>query len=139
MSIFDWFGSKKLSDVLTKTHLIKVHGVRFEIRKINPVDFMNGSKAVSQLFDVYKTNPEKLEEKQLLSNTNKIKDHYADVFMAAVISPKLVRKIEQSDQGVWVENLFSDWDLVSELYQQIMLVTYGKKKMKSLTSLVKGL
>lgn len=136
MGFFNYFTrTRSLVDLLTETHQVKIHGVWFEIRKLGSPDYMSGSKALIQLFDVYKTNTDKqkLEAEAMLQTTKKIKEHYADVFLAAVVSPKLVRNEADSGQGIWVENLFSDWELVNDLYSNIMQITYGKKKMKSLT------
>jgi hypothetical protein len=123
MGVFDWFGTKNLSDVLSKTYKVKVQGVLFELRKIDPTDFMAGNKAMIQLFDTYKTAKEKdLLEAQILQKS-KIRDHYADTFLAAVIEPKLVRSAEDQDKGIWVQNLFSDWEFANELYGKIKLLT----------------
>lgn len=136
MGLLDLFRTRQLSSVLNKTFQVKVHGVLFTVRKIDPISYMAGYKAMIQPFETYKTNPEKTAALNDLTNqSQKMKEHYADVFLSAVIEPKLVRKHEDSDKGIWVENLFSDWELCNDLYGKIMEVTYGKKKMKLLTSL----
>jgi hypothetical protein len=131
MSLLDLFRSRKLSTVLEKTHQVKVHGVKFEIRKINSLDYLNGSKALVQSYDTYKAGSDKTEE--ALVNVNKIKSHYIDVFMASVVKPELSRE-KTSVKGIWVENLLQDWELATDLYAKIMEITYGKKKMRSLIS-----
>ena len=137
MGLFDWFGSRDLASVLLETHKVKVHGVRFELRKLAPLDFIQGTKAIQQTFELYKTKGEQANESELsVESAKKLKDHYADVFLASVISPKLARNPEQ--EGIWVQNLFSDWDLCNELYGEILKITYGKKKLKLLTSLKTG-
>jgi hypothetical protein len=138
MGLLNFFRSKKLSDVLLKTYKVKVQGVLFEIRKIDPVDFIAGYKAIIQPFDTYKTKSAEtkpISPEAMLTQQAKIKEHYADVFLSAVVSPKLVRNVEDNSKGIWVQNLFSDWDLASSLYEKIMEITYGKKKMKLYTSL----
>lgn len=131
MSFLDLFRDRKLSTVLYPTFKVKVHGVKFEIRKLNPLDFLNGSKALLQVYDTYKATT--AEKKQDVINVNKIKEHYVDVFMAAVISPKLSRK-ENTEGAIFVEHLFSDWDFANALYTAIMEMTYGKKKLKQFSS-----
>lgn len=136
MGFLDWVKpSKRLSDVLCRTFKVKVHGVYFEIRKINPVDFIAGTKALAQFYSVYKTQGQKEQEaNSTLANPEKIKEHFADVFLAAVVHPKLVRKEEDKDQGIYVHYLMSDWELAQDLYSKIMEITYGKKKLKLFTS-----
>jgi hypothetical protein len=132
MGLFDFLVTRKLSYVLTQTHKVKIHGVKFELRKLNPLDYMNGSKALTQTFDTYKTvDPDKVSEP--LVNISKIKSHYVDVFMGSVVSPKITRDKDSKD-GIWVENLLIDWDLATDLYSKILELSYGKKKLKSLIS-----
>lgn len=131
MSFLDLFRNQKLSSVLCKTYKVKVQGVKFELRKLNPLDYLNGSKALLQVYDTYKSTS--AEKQADLVNINKIKDHYADVFMASVIEPKLSRKLDEAGT-IYVDNLFSDWDFATDLYAKIMEITYGKKKMKQLVS-----
>lgn len=138
MSFLDLFRTKKLSSVLGRTYRVKVQGVLFELRKVHPLDFINGSKAVQQSFATYKAASEsKLETSEaiLIENHKRLQDHYRDVFMAAVSVPKLTRKPDHNEDEIFVDHLFTDWDFAVELYEAIQIVTYGKKKMKSLTSL----
>lgn len=121
-----WLFSKTLDDVLHGTKKIRVHGVKIEIKKIDPTAYLDGSKAMTQLYDIYKVGKEP-DKEMTQSLMNKVKDHYRDVFMAAVVSPKLRRK---DGEGLLVDNLFTDWDFAHNLYGQIMEYTYGKKKTK---------
>lgn len=134
MGFLDLFRTRKLSSVLNQTFDIKAQGVKFTVRKLNPMDFMAGYKTLVHSFDTYKTATETQAIDQMVNQSGKMKEHFTDVFLAAVIEPKLVRKQADSDKGIWVENLYSDWDLVNELYSKIMEVTYGKKKLKLPTS-----
>lgn len=126
-----WPFSRNLEDVLTKPKSVRVHGVKFIIKKIDPTNFLDGSKVMTQLYDIYKVgnspSPE-VTQKTL----EKVKDHYRDVFMASIISPKLRRN--EKEDGLLVDNLFTEWDLAHELYAQIMSHTYGKKKLNQLAS-----
>lgn len=131
--MFGWFKKKKLQDVLTHGHVVKVHGVVFKVRKLNPIDFATGARALQMHFDTYKTAGEKEQLSLLEKNGEKIKEHYRDVIMACVMEPRLSRK-ENEPGSIWVENLFTEWDLVTDLYLAIMEVTHGKKKLKSLIS-----
>lgn len=100
-------------------------GVIFIIKKIDPLNYVDGSQAVAQVFDTYKIEK---TNSSIERNMTKIRKHFSDVFLAAVIEPKLARK--QDLEGIFVDNLFTDWDLASKLYEEIMLFTYGKKKLK---------
>lgn len=125
-----WPFNKNLEDVLDAKKQIRVHGVKFIIKKIDPSNFLDGSKVMLQIYDTYqvdKTSPMVNDSATL----DKIKTHYKDVFMASIVSPKLVRK---DSGGLLVDNLFTEWDLAHELYSEIMLHTYGKKKILKLLS-----
>lgn len=124
-----WNRNKNLSDILFQTHRLKVHGVIFKVRKLNPIDFISGAKALQMHFQTYEKANQVDRVDLLLDNKDKIEKHYKDVIMAAVIEPALSYK-EGEEGKIWVDNLFTDWGLVNELYERIMLLTYGKKKEK---------
>jgi hypothetical protein len=130
-----WPFSKKLEDVLLKTKKVRVRGVPFVIRKIDASDYMAGSKVMLQAYDTYRL--EKPDSELALKNLDKIKEHFRDVFMAAIIEPKIHRK-EKKDNSFLVDNLFTDWGFASELYEEIISYTYGKKKSK-LSSLLEAI
>ena len=129
--MFNIFRRKKLKDALFETKKVIVNGVSFEIKKLNILNYIDGSKALVGMFDVYKSNPDALPD----IGAKKLKEHYVDVIMASVQFPKLTRKEnEASDEIIWVENIFLNWELAEALYSKIMEFTYGKKKMKLYTS-----
>lgn len=120
-----WPFSRKLEDVLNKTKTIKVHGIKFKVKKLDPTNYLEGSKIMLQVYDIYK-----IQKEVGIDDPNKtipkLKDHYKDVFLAAVLEPKLARK--ESDEGIFVDNLFTEWDLAHKLYEKIMDYSYQKKK-----------
>lgn len=120
-----WPFSRKLEDVLNKTKNISVLGVKFKIKKIDVSNFLDGSKVMLQMYDIYKL-PTAQAPEETSKNMARIKEHYRDVFMASVIEPKLKRK--EDGDGLLVDNLFTEWDLCHELYGHIAELTYGKKK-----------
>lgn len=125
---------KNLNEVLGETKTVKIHGIKFTIRKLDAVHFLDGSKVLAQVFDTYKVEAVKDKEKAQAS-MKKVKEYWADVFLASVVSPVLVRKKEDAvGEAILVDNLFTEWDLVNELYAQIILFTYGKKKLRQSTS-----
>lgn len=131
--MFGWFQKPKtLSEVLFAGYRVKVHGIIFKVRKLNPLDFASGAKALQMHFQTYQTATQKQQLEMVVSNQNKIKEHYTDVIMASVIEPKLSRKKDE-EGAIWVENLFTDWDLANELYMAIVNLTNGKKKLKPST------
>jgi hypothetical protein len=119
---------RKIEDLLYKR--VVLHGVEFVIKRLDPSNFLDGSKVMLQVFDVYKLKQP--GEKEANETLSKIKEHYRDVFMAAVVSPALKRKPE--GDGLLVDNLFTEWNLSHELYFSIMEFTYGKKKLKQSSS-----
>lgn len=121
------FKKKTVYDLFFKS--ISVHGVIFQIQKLDPIAFLDGSKAMLQTFDIYKLKSSEAEQQASLA---KIKEHYRDVFMAAVVEPKLKRKPEDKE-GLFVDHLFTEWDVANQLYANIMEFTYGKKKLKRAT------
>lgn len=128
---------RKLENVLDETKTVRVAGVRFKIKKVNMLSHLDGSKVLIQSYDTHKTEGAKAAAALGVSE-NKIKSHYADILLAGVVSPKLVKDPEDKS-GLCVDRLFVDWSMVEELYAQIMILTYGKKKMKRAISAAKGL
>lgn len=122
--LIDLLGWRKLETVLNKKKTVKISGVKFIIKKINPLDHLEGSKVMLQSYDVYKIGMNKGNQEYKQSE-KKIKEHLANVIVSGVLEPKIVHKGE----GILVEDLFSDWNLVNELYEQIITFTYGKKKL----------
>ena len=122
---------RKLEDALTATKIIRVHGVRFKIRKINPLDYLQGSKAIQQVFETHQKAVATVDSVEITNHKmDSIKDHFSDVFLAAVVEPKLKRKAEDEGDGVPVAHLFTDWALANELYTRIVAYTYGKKNLR---------
>lgn len=121
-----WLFERKLSAAVNPEKRVKVQGVIFRVRKLQPMDHIAGAKTLRASFAVYKTGATPEE----VATAKAVKAHYIDTFMAAVIEPKLTRKHDPEDRvGIWVENLFTDWELATELYSEIIAFTYGKKKL----------
>ncbi len=122
------FCGKDLADHLNETIIIKCHDIRFRIRRISPLDYMNGSKVMMETFAKYKISEGNAKEINKVSSAE-IKAHYTDVFMSGIVNPTLSRTAGEAGT-VFVDNLFTDWGLANDLYGEIMLFTYGKKKSK---------
>lgn len=123
--MLSWFSSRKLDDVLDQTITVKIKGVRFKIKKVNVLNHLDGSKVMLQAYDIYKqnNNPQSVE-----ASEKKIREHMSHTLVAGIVDPKL--SLKDDGAGIYVDRMFSDWDLVNQLYEKIMLFTYGKKKMK---------
>lgn len=133
--MFGWFRSKRLEDVLGKPKKVWIDGVPFKIRKINPLDYLQGSKAIVQIYQTArKFDPDSVEVKN--DHTDKIKAHYIDVFLASVVEPTLKRKKDDGD-GLPVEHLLTDLQFSDALYGEIMAHSYGKKNFAQLASTLK--
>lgn len=124
-----WPFDRKLEDVLLKPKKVRVFGVKFIIKKLDITDFLDGSKVMLQSYDIYKLSKSTSgTQEESAKNISKLKDHYRDVFLASVIEPKLSRANDNT--GMYVDNLFTEWPLAHELYNEIISYTYGKKKIK---------
>jgi len=127
--MFPWSKKKSLKEALIGLNKIMVKGILFHIKKIDILDYMNGSKVLLKQFEIYRSN--KSNDAARIQSVDKIKGHYIDVFMAGVVKPKLSRD-EDCGEDIYVGDIFNDWDLANDLYEKIIEVTYGKKKLQSI-------
>lgn len=134
--MFGWLFNKKLEDAISRTKKIKVCGVRFVIKQVDMFNYLDGSRVMIQAYDTHKTKGEKSAELSPVSN-DKVKRHFKEIICAGVVSPKIVAS--EKEEGMLVDRLFSNWDLVNELYNEIMSLTYGKKKLKQAISAERNL
>jgi len=122
------FKRKSIEDHLNATKTIKVHSMKFKIKKINVLDHCTGAKVAAAVFDTYQVGATPAGE----ISTERIKSQYIDVLMAGIVYPEFSRKKE--DGKILIDNLLNDWDLAISLYSEIMAYTYGKKNLSLLTS-----
>lgn len=127
--MFGLFRKKTLDDFLNETKKVKVKGLEFVIRKISPIDYLDGSKILQQSYALYQNNKASIDPMA----EKKIKEFFSNVLCSAVVSPKIVHKADDSS-GTHVERMFVDWEMVMQLYEEIMVFTYGKKKLKQNSS-----
>lgn len=123
--MFNWFKGRSLESVLDATRKVKVSGVVFTIRKINPLHYLDGSKIIQQQYEIYKS---KKEDQNAEVNTKKMSEFFSQFLVASVVYPKLSLKDDGS--GIFVEKMFVDWDMCMQIYSEVMLFTYGKKKLQ---------
>lgn len=115
---------KSLDKKLNETKVVLVSGVRFKIKKINPLNYLDGSKALVSAYEIYKTG----KDVSPIFSDKKVMEHLSHVICAGVVEPKISLKKEEG--SFFIEELFIDHELINGLYEQIMLFTYGKKKVK---------
>jgi hypothetical protein len=116
------FKKPTIESLVNPKKKIKVNGVEFVIKKLDVLDHLQGSKVLQQSFDTYKLDKPGDQD----VNVKKVKEHYVDVLCAGVVSPAIGRK--PGDGVVYVQDMFNNWDLVNNLYSEIIAFTYGKKK-----------
>lgn len=122
---FGFLFGRSLDSVLNETKKVKIKGIRFTLRKVNLLDHLNGSKVMMQIYDTYKvSNAPPVSE----AHDKKIKEHFSHVLVSGVVSPKL--SFNEGGDGLHVEKMFDDWEIVDALYAEITALTYGKKKLK---------
>lgn len=126
--MFEWLKRKSLTSALRATRRLLIKGVVFEIQKINVDHYAEGAQVLRRTVDTYKAGKDAPEIRD--NHFKKVKEHYADVILAGVVSPKLKRK-QDDPVGIWIEDLFVDWEMCEELYEAIAEMTYGKKKFRS--------
>ena len=133
--MFSLFRSKTLQDVLNQTKKVKVGGIKFVIKKLDPIDTMSGAAILQKSYDTYEVGAKDAPVVQ--QKPEKVKAYFREIFLSCVVEPKLYRDQEQAKTagGVWVDGMFTEWDLVEGLHMAILGFTYGKKKMKLLGSL----
>ena len=130
--MFDWVFGKDINKVINETKSVRVKGVRFTIKKVNVLNHLDGSHVMTMSYDTHKTKAGQQDLANASVNEQKIKKHFSEVLVAGVVSPKLCFKPE--DGKTCVDDLFIDWEMVNELYMNIMSLTYGKKKVRQLIS-----
>ena len=126
--MLNWFKSlfygKSLDSVLQETKFIRINGIRFQIKKIDVMNFLDGSKVMLQYYDTFKL--EKGNQDKEMSH-KKIREHMKEILCAGVVNPKL----SLNDENYKVDKMFVNMKLVNKLYEVIMKYTYGdlsKKK-----------
>jgi len=119
------FGLLSIEEALYQTKRIKIEGVLFTIRKINSLDYLNGSKVMLQIFDTYKNTPQNQINE---SHIKKVKEHYRDVLMAGIVKPVLSRNKDDGTK-IFVDEVLDNWEMATKVYEQIIAFTYGKKKL----------
>lgn len=117
------FQTAALESRLNETRAFRLEGIKFKIKRIDALNYLDGSKAMIQVYDTYQIGKEKNRDASL----KQVREHMRDVILAGTVHPILSRK--KDDDGLFVDNLFTDPVLANGLYEAIMAFTYGKKKL----------
>lgn len=131
------FGSRDLNDVLSETRTVRIQGVKFVLKKVDPIAHLAGARVMQSNFEEYKNKkaisaPVPVDQDKLQA----MREHFKDMFLAAVVHPNICRnKEDASGDVIPVDNLLTDWPLANEIYSEIVLFTYGKKKLSRNSSL----
>lgn len=116
---------KPLAAHLSEGKEVRLSGVLFKIRKLNVLDHLHGAKVLTENYHVWALG----NGAEAKAAESKVKAHYRAVFCQCVIEPKMVYKEQDAGPGeMWVDNMFLDFELAQNLYNEIMFYTYGKKK-----------
>lgn len=120
------FRPKELKQLLNETKKVKIKGVVFHIKKADLMSYLDGSSTLLQSFMTYEQGK---ASDQAPQSIKKIKSHYSDVILAGTVKPQLTRKPpEEAGDDISIDEVFTDWDMASQLYTAILEYTYGKKK-----------
>lgn len=108
--------------------MVKVEGIIFRIKRLDPIAYLNGSNVIFQMYQTYEEK--RIAGKNKDEDFQKMKSHYCNVFLESVVEPKLSREKTENKDEIFVENLMKNWDLANGLYEKIIEYTYGKKNPK---------
>lgn len=132
-----WYlGYKKRKDEFSHLFFpvktVKIDGMKFVIRKVNLMDYLEGAKVMSETFAIYRKEKPTVENLETAS-LNKLKKYLTDIICAASVKPKFVRTKEGEatllEKGqIPIDEIFNDWSLAQRLAQEIFDFTHGKKK-----------
>lgn len=114
-----------LTSHLLKEKRITIKGCGFTIKKIDALSYAQGLMAMQSIFSTGTTQITGHKE----TAEKKLRQHYRDTFLSGVVSPRLTTKENDLD-GVFVDLIFNDPEIMETLYKEIVEFTYGKKKLK---------
>lgn len=121
------FKKKDVFGDFNKPKSVTISGVRFLIKKIEILDYLEGAKLLFKTFDTYKVSKSKSNIDTRVHDIKKARDFMQDVILAGCVKPKFVRKEE--DEGILIDELFTDWQLAQKVVLAILAHTTGKKKL----------
>ena len=85
--MLNWLFGKSLESYIGQTKKVRVAGVRFEIKKLNALNYVDGTNSIRQTFDTYKASKEQMGA--MLSD-KKVIDHLKAVICGCTVHPRIV-------------------------------------------------
>lgn len=127
---------------LDPRHKVKLHGIAFTLRKLDPLDYMKGAHVMTKYYETYGKPGVAALGAPSDGMIEKVREHYKDVLMCGVVTVRLNGKeytpsrkdTVAGEFTLKVDNLMTDWTLAEELYAAILEFTYGKKKLTDMLS-----
>jgi len=127
--MFGFFKSKSLAEHLRQGKTVRLDGIRFRIKKLDVVNYLEGAKILQEAYAVYRTAADiKMGDEATISSLKKSQSVLRDIIMSGVVQPKLVRKSEDDPEAICVDEILQDWQLANKLAMEIIAFTSGKKK-----------
>ena len=123
-----WRRKKDFVDLINPVKVVKIHGIKFSIRKINVLDYLEGAKVMAETFSTYKGKDAASFDTNDFAAINKLKKYVGDIILAGCVHPKFSRDENPTDDAIPISTLFNDWVLTQKLSQAIFDYTNGKKK-----------
>ena len=125
-----------LKEKLNQYKKIKVCGMSFTIRKINPLQDFASNESMPQIFTYYITKRKVKEDNPFtMQSLQKALNDMKAIIKAGVVDPPLVpvEKDKSKENGITVDDLFVDEEMGAKLYIEIL--THSLNRFKGLKGL----
>jgi len=111
-----------LKEKLNRHKNIKVCGMKFTIRKLNPLQDFPRVQDMPQIFIYYMTKRPIKDEPLNVASMQKAYDDMKKIVEAGIVDPPLVpvEKDKSKEAGITVDDLFVDEDMATQLYIEIL-------------------
>ncbi len=121
--------TRSLKDAVSETQEVIIDGVIFHIKRIDITDVLTGAKVLQKTYATFEEKRQ--DEKTSELDMGRVKQIYADVILAGVVKPKIVRKQNEDESATCIDEVLTNWPMASELYACITSFTNGKKKLNT--------
>lgn len=124
--MFGLFKKKSFEEQINKTKVVKLGGMRFVIKRIDPIEHLRGINVLKKVYEVYQTRDKSVDVVENAEEMlKKIRASCKDLLLAGVVEPELVAKPEQGK--ICVDLILQDLSIAQGLAQSIIQYTYKKK------------
>lgn len=128
MGLISWWRGQDPRDYLRQTKTVKIHGVRFKIRRINMEDHLSGLNVMMKLYDTYKVKKPDSKAKQI-EDEQEIRKFMRDFIYAGTVHPKISLKKDHPEDELHIDEIIADMKIAEKLCMHILAYSYGKKKL----------